>query len=326
METQLLSPITQSTTQTAMAGRSLLDRVGIILPTFNAERYWSQLQPSLEMQGVSPDRVLVLDSSSADRTVALAEAAGYRVVSIPHEQFNHGGTRQLATSYLPDAELLLYITQDVVFASPDSVQRLCRSLEDATVGAAYGRQLPREQAGPIERHARLFNYPETSHVRSLEDRRTLGIRAAFLSNSFAVYRRSALEAVGGFPAKVISGEDFYTAVSLLMEGWKIAYKADAAVFHSHPLTLKQEFKRYFDIGAQHAREVWMLEAFGRAGSEGRKFVQSEMRYLNAHSRRNIPYATVRTASKLIAYRLGFASHKLPQALIRKFATNPKLWE
>lgn len=322
MKTDLLAPpLTSFKEDTAW-----FQQVGIVIPTFKAERHWAQLQSSLALQGVPPDRVLVIDSNSPDRTTDLAREAGYHVVSIPQKEFNHGGTRQLGLRYLPKTDLVLYITQDVVFDGPDSILRLCQAMDDPTVGAAHGRQLPRLQASPIERHARLFNYPSRSHVRVLNDRHRLGIRTAFFSNSFSVYRRAALEGIGGFLDHAISGEDFCAATGLLIAGWKIAYVADATVIHSHPLKLKEEFQRYFDFGAQHAREPWMLQVLGSAGGEGLKFLRSEMRYLWQNSPRHIPYATLRTASKLLAYRLGLASTRLPRALNLRMTSQPAAWK
>lgn len=322
MKTDLLAtPLTSNKEDTAW-----FQQVGIVIPTFKAERYWAKLQPSLALQGVPPDRILVIDSNSPDRTRDLAREAGYRVVSIPQSEFNHGGTRQLGLRYLPNADLVLYITQDVVFDDPDSILRLCQAMDDPAVGAAHGRQLPRLQASPIERHARLFNYPPRSHVRVLDDRHRFGIRTAFFSNSFSVYRRAALEGIGGFLDTAISGEDFCAATGLLLAGWKIAYVADATVIHSHPFQLGQEFRRYFDFGAQHAREPWMLETLGSAGGEGLKFLRSEMRYLWRNSRHHLPDAILRTANKLLAYRLGLASPRLPRVVNLKLTSQPAAWK
>ena len=87
---------------------------------------------------------------------------------------------------------------------------------------------------------------------------SIGIKAAFLSNSFAAYRRSALESVGGFPSDTIFGEDTFAAAKMLLNGWKIAYSAEATVYHSHNLTFIEEFRRYFDIGVFHSREKWFM--------------------------------------------------------------------
>ena len=65
---------------------------------------------------------------------------------------------------------------------------------------------PGRGANPIEAHARLFNYPPVSAIRSLEDAAAMGFKAIFFSNSFGAYRRTALEQVGGFPKESNFGE------------------------------------------------------------------------------------------------------------------------
>lgn len=309
---------------TATSPMSLTD-IGVVIPTFNAADGWIELQAALDQQGISTSQVMIIDSSSSDNTAALAKKAGYQLVTIATEDFRHGGTRQAARDYLPSARILVYMTQDAVLASRDSIERLCRAFDDPQVGAAFGRQIPREQADPIERHARSFNYSATSDVRTLQSRERLGIKAAFLSNSFAAYRRSAMDDVGGFPTHVIVAEDSVIAARLLIAGWKIAYKADAAVIHSHPMTLKQEFARYFDTGVHHAREHWLLEQFGHASQEGLKFVISELRYLRSNAQLLIPQALLRTLGKWIAYQLGRREKHLPIALKRALTGNPQFW-
>ena len=118
--------------------------------------------------------------------------------------------------------IVVYLTQDAVLATPDSLDRLMSAFEDEDVAAAYGRQLPRLGAGPIESHARLFNYPPQSDVRDFESRHTLGIKATFLSNSFSAYRVDALREVGGFPSDVIMAEDALVTGKLLLAGWKLS--------------------------------------------------------------------------------------------------------
>jgi rhamnosyltransferase len=206
---------------------------------------------------------------------------------------------------VPWASIVVYLTQDATLATPDSLDLLLSAFEDGRVAAAYGRQLPRPHAGPIEAHARLFNYPPKSEVRDFESRHTLGIKAAFLSNSFAAYRVNALLAVGGFPSDVIMAEDALVAGRLLLHGWKTAYVAEAQVYHSHPFTLAEEFRRYFDTGVYHRQESWLREKFGSPGGEGTRFVKSELGYLIPRHLPLVPYAVVRTVSKAVGYQLGF---------------------
>jgi rhamnosyltransferase len=276
----------------------------VIVPTLNAAAHWGGFAAALKAQSARLDQVIVIDSESTDATVQLAEQEGFRVVRIARRDFGHGITRQLAASLAPDAEVLVYMTQDAVLANTQALDALLRPFEDDRVGAVYGRQLPREGAGHIEAHARVFNYPATSEVRSMENARHRGFKAIFFSNSFGAYRRKALEEVGGFPKDVNFGEDTVVAGHLLLAGWKIAYAADAEVYHSHSYSICEEFQRYLRVGELHVTQPWMIEEFGGTSGEGIRFVQSECRYLARIAPHLIPSALIRSAGKILGYRLG----------------------
>jgi rhamnosyltransferase len=297
----------------------------VIIPTLNASTDWPRFASAL-LACVSPGHVLIVDSESDDGTPDLARSAGFRVVTFPRRDFNHGATRQWAMQFAGDAEILIYLTQDAVLASPESIPRLLSVFDDGSVGAAFGRQLPRPGADAIERHARLFNYPSESSVRSFAGRAELGFKSIFLSNSFAAYRREALAAVGGFPSDVIFGEDTVTAARLLKHGWKIHYVAEAAVYHSHAYTLPQEFRRYFDVGVLHTRERWLRQEFGGTGGEGKRFVLSELRYLWREAPVLIPSAILRTLVKWAGYQLGQREKSLSVRLKRRLSLYKDFWK
>lgn len=269
--------------------------------------------------------VLVIDSGSSDSTVEIARQAGFDVQCISVAEFNHGGTRQSVLDSAPDFDIYCYMTQDALPADGQAVSRLVDAFSNPEVGAVYGRQLPRIEAGPIEAHARLFNYPDRSHVTSMSDAARMGIKAAFMSNSFAAYRRSALVEVGGFPLDVILGEDTVVAARMLMAGWQVAYAAEGQVFHSHDYNYLQEFRRYFDIGVLHARESWMLQRFGAPEGEGGRFVRSELRYLWDRAPWLIPSAMLRTILKYAGYRLGRAESVLPLEIKRCCSMHKGFW-
>jgi rhamnosyltransferase len=138
-----------------------------------------------------------------------------------------------------------------------------------------------------------------------------GIKAVFNSNSFAAYRRAALEQIGGFPEHVIFGEDQLAAAHMLISGWVVCYEASATVDHSHSHTIIGEFRRYFDHGVTHAQNTWLFDHFGTASAAGLRFVLSEMAYLFREEPTSIPEACLRTLLKYIGYRLGGNQSKLP---------------
>ncbi|MFY9646916.1 MAG: glycosyltransferase family 2 protein [Terriglobales bacterium] len=279
----------------------------VCIPTLNASAIWKEFWPALTAQTLQPSEVLVLDSSSTDNTVEQARRDGCRVVTIPAAEFRHGGTRQLAAGLARDADLLVYLTQDSILADANAMANLVAAFQDTSIAAAYGRQLPRPNANPIEAHARLFNYPPVSAVRSLESRDTLGFKAIFFSNSFGAYRRTALEQVGGFPLEANFGEDTVVVARLLERGWRVAYVAEAPTYHSHAYSFREEFRRYCLIGQLHGNEPWLLRDFGTASGEGGRFAISEIRYLFGHAPWLIPEAIVRTALKYLGYKRGSAN-------------------
>lgn len=301
-------------------------RFALLVPTLNAGPRWRDWISALEVQSCRPSRVLVLDSASTDETVTLAVKAGLEVVPVERRQFNHGGTRQQGVALLGHAvDVIVCLTQDAVLADREALEQLVAALAEPQVGAAYGRQLPAGGADPLATHARLFNYSATSRTVTRADQAELGIKTCFMSNSFAAYRLEDLLAVGGFPSGVILGEDSSVAARLLLAGKAIRYQADACVYHSHNYTPLEEFRRYFDTGVFHARERWLLEAFGGAGGEGFRFVTSELRFLLSKAPWLIPSALLRTACKLAGYRLGRAEARLPVRLKRHLSMFRGFW-
>ena len=301
-------------------------RTSLIIPTRNASSHLTRLLPALQMQTLQPDEMLVVDSASSDDTVARFREFGARVEVIDARDFNHGGTRRWASEHT-SGDALIVMTQDAIPADPETFANLLEELQqDPLNGVAYGRQLPHPGAGVLGAQSRHFNYPAQSRTKSLADAAQLGIKTCFSSDSFSVYRRSALQAVGGFPADVIGSEDAYVAARMLLDGYKVRYAATARVYHSHDYRLMDEFHRYFDIGVFYGREPWIKQAFGDAGGEGKRYVLAELAALRkAGALHRVPEVLVRSAFKLLGYRLGHLERRLPLALKRRISMFPGYW-
>lgn len=151
----------------------------------------------------------------------------------------------------------------------------------------------------------------------MEDAKKWGIKTAFVSDSFAAYRRKALEEVGGFPLNVILSEDTYVAAKMLLDGWNIFYCAEAKVYHSHDYAIVEEFKRYFDIGVFHAREKWIQKKFGEAEKEGRRFILSEINYI---SRKGNPVKICEVLGRMIIKYVGYTCGRYEEIIPNKIKT------
>lgn len=299
----------------------------VVVPTYNGGALWAEAAGALaRSQSVSRHyvRVKIVDSASSDNSAETALRHGFQLEAISSADFDHGGTRNAAVRG-DCADIYMFLTQDAVVACPTALDTLLAAFADPQVAVAYGRQLPHRDANPIAAHARIFNYGPKSRVAGLEDREELGIKTVFASNSFAAYRASVFNGLGGFPERNILSEDMYFAARAVLSGGKVAYVADACVRHSHNYSPAQEFRRYFDIGVFQSDQPWIGRRFGRAEGEGMRFVRSEARYLLAKAPLWLPRALLHNVLKLLGYRLGRRYKSMPLAWCRYLSLQPGYW-
>lgn len=298
----------------------------IVVPTYNAGYLWKKWIQAYQLQSVKANQVIVIDSSSSDQTASLASQAGFVVHSISQNEFDHGGTRNFAIDLLPKGtEIVVFLTQDAILAEPDSLANLIASFSESDIAAVCGRQLPHKDANPLATYARIFNYPCSSSIKSKANIPSLGIKVAFMSNSFAAYRLSIFKKLNGFPTHTILAEDMYLAAKIILGGYKIVYNAKAMVYHSHNYSIVQEFQRYFDIGVFQKEQEWIQKSLGSPHKEGTRFVLSELAYLWEHNPIWIPKSLLSTLAKYLGFKLGMKWSLLPKWVIKKCSMHKGYW-
>lgn len=292
--------------------------VSVILPTLNAAGEIAALLAALMGQTQPPDEILVVDSGSTDGTAELARAHGARVMSIPRDRFDHGGTRDAALRQTT-GEFVLFLTQDALPANERYIEQLLLPFADERIAAASGRQLPRPDARPYVQAVQLYRYPAQSRTWGSEDREALGIRAYHLSDVCSAYRRSAYEAVGGFPHPLPTNEDMLIAAAFLDAGYRLAYCADAAVVHSHDLTLRQEYRRNVLIG-RFLQEYGERLGNPRETGEGLRMVRQVLsQLLRSGHPLECPAFAADCAARLLGSRAGRRAGTAGQRRIRHAA-------
>ena len=245
------------------------ETVSLIIPTLNAESEIEQLIDTLLGQSRVPDEIILVDSSSEDRTAEIASSYREVVVEvIDRRDFDHGLTRDWALRQ-SSGDIVCFMTQDAVPANDVFVEKLITPiLEDPSIAISSGRQLPKADARRFEQLVRAFNYTDESNVRSKDDVPRLGVKAYFATDVCAAYRRSAYLELGGFGRTDMS-EDMLMAAKAVNSGWKVAYAADAEVYHSHNLTARQQYERNFAIGGFLERNADLLSCASEVGEGGR---------------------------------------------------------
>lgn len=300
--------------------------VSIIIPTYNAEKYLPNLLKKLTLQTFKNYELVIIDSSSKDKTIEIAKKYTKNIYIILQNEFDHGGTRTLSAKHCK-GDILIFLTQDALPYDEHTIENILKPfIENPKVGAAYGRQIPYSSTNLFGKHLRYFNYPEKSFIRSYEDKELFGIKTPFLSNSFAAYKRKVLEEIGWFKNGLIVGEDTYAGAKILKAGYKIAYVAEAKVYHSHSYTVWQEFKRYFDIGVFHKCENWILKEFGKPTGEGIRYIKSQLNYLIDNKAYNLlPEFFIRNFFKFMGYKLGYNYNKIPKNIVKKVSLHSSWW-
>lgn len=300
--------------------------VQVIIPLYRPNEKFLELLQMLLRQRDCDYKVLLIDSGSDKEYLKLVkDKHNVQIIDIEPADFNHGSTRQMGINKNPFSDIYVFMTQDAILVDEYAVARLVEVFDKDDIGCAYGRQLPHKESSIFAKIAREYNYGENSYVYYFLDRKKYGVKTAFISNSFAAYRGTALKSVGGFPSNTILCEDMYVAAKMLMNDYGVAYVPQARVYHSHNYSLLEESKRYFDIGVFHAREKWIRNAFGTAEKTGRGFLKYEFSRM-IKKPWLLPEMCIRDGGKYICYRLGLIENRLPNIVKKNISMNSRYWK
>lgn len=296
--------------------------IGVAVITYNARHLLPYCLPPLIRSKLKP-RILVVNSSSTDGTVELATQFGVETLIVPRAEFNHGATRELARKAL-GTDFVVMITPDAYAADDTVLEKLLQPLLEKKASLAYARQIPHKGASFWEAFPRIFNYPEKSQLRSLDDVKEHGVYTFFFSDSFGAYCNRSLDEIGGF-SHVLTGEDTVACAKLLLKGHKVAYVSEAHVHHSHDYTLMQEFRRHFDTG--YARETYkeLLKAGGGDTARGKTYVKTLFKQLLKEKPLSIPYGFMQILAKWTGYQLGKCLKNAPNAVKKALSSQDFYW-
>src|SRR4051812_25210941 len=99
-------------------------KVSVLIPTYNAGIVWEEVLKSIINQTQKFETISIIDSGSTDGTVEKARALGLNVTTIAKAEFTHGLSRHRLVTQNPNADIFVFLTQDAILASPDSVAKI----------------------------------------------------------------------------------------------------------------------------------------------------------------------------------------------------------
>lgn len=304
-------------------------KIDIIVPVYKPGKELFALLDMLNKQDASIENIILLNTEKqyfdalTDGTDFAGKYSNVKVFHLSKREFDHGKTRRMGVEK-SQADIFVMMTQDALPADETLISRLIMNLQDE-VAVSYARQLPTQDCSPEERYSRNFNYPAESYTKGEDDLPRMGIKTFFCSDVCAAYRREIYEQLGGFVEKTIFNEDMLYAAKAVRAGYRIAYEAEARVYHSHNYTNMQQLRRNFDMGVSQTQYPECFEGIS-SESEGMKLVKDTTGYLWKHKGKlRIPYFYIQCAYKYAGYLLGKKYKILPRRMVLFLTSNKEYW-
>jgi len=220
--------------------------VSVLIPCFNEEKVivasvtrilhsdWKQLE------------VLVLDDGSSDATAAKVREAFGDDPRVALLSFENGGKARALNRGLEHAagDVIVALDADTLFP-PDTIPRLVRWFADPEVGAVAGNAVVGNRLNLVTRWQAL----EYVTAQNLERRALAALGAVtVVPGAVGAWRRSALEALGGYPHDTLA-EDQDLTIACQRAGWRVEFDSEARAYTEAPDSvaglLKQRFRWSF---------------------------------------------------------------------------------
>lgn len=188
--------------------------------------------------------VLVLNDGSTDGTGDIARQAcaklalpvhfAVRVVDFPR---NRGKAAVLNSGLEMSRHGLIVTIDGDTLLAPSALTHIVERLltDPPDTMAVAGAVLVRNSHDTLMTGAQQWDY--FHGIAAVKRMQSMYHGTLVAQGAFSVYRRRALEEVGGWPDTV--GEDIVLTWGMLNRGWRIGYAEDAVVFTNAPTTFRQ---------------------------------------------------------------------------------------
>lgn len=209
--------------------------ISVVIRTLNEARHLPSLLVGIAGQQLGDYRVevVLVDSGSTDSTLDIAAAHGCRIVHIRKEDFSFGRSLNVGCRAAQGA-VLVFVSGHCVPVDDHWLVRLVAPLSQSGVAYSYGRQLGGADTHFSERQIFAKYFPAQSQVPQA---------GFFCNNANSALLRSEWQKLP-FDEEITGLEDMYLAKQLVLQGSKIAYVADARVYHLHDESWRQVKRRF----------------------------------------------------------------------------------
>lgn len=230
--------------------------ITVLIPAYNEELSIREtVESALNQDYPAPIRIIVINDGSSDQTIDSVHLlqTKYPKLELINIQPNGGKAAALnAGLAVCTSELVITVDADCWILNDGIRHLVARYLSDpGNTRAVAGAILIRNSRDNWITKAQEWDY--FLGIASVKRIQSLFQGTLVAQGAFSIYRRDAIEAVGGWPATV--GEDIVLTWSLLTAGYRVGHAENACVFTKCPNTLRQFVRQ---------RQRWsrgLIEAF-----------------------------------------------------------------
>ena len=225
-----------------------MPETSIIIRTYNEEKHIGNLLRAIGTQDYKDYEIIVVDSSSTDKTLEIVEEFKVKTISIESRDFTWGyalnvGCRESQSKYL------VFASAHVLPVDNQWLSNLISPLKDEKAAMVYGRHTHVKESKFSEKRD-FKKFFSTSSVNP-------NVPVDYANNANSAIRKSLWDKKP-FDEYLFGLEDIDWARAMIKQGYVVRYEPKAAVYHIHNEVWPQIFNRYrreaiaaFRIGLKH---------------------------------------------------------------------------
>lgn len=197
-------------------------RVSLVIPGRDcASAVGECLDAVVPLLGHGPlGEIIFVDDGSVDETVAVVER--YPVTLLRGHGRGAGAARNIGLN-VARYDLIWFVDSDCV-AEPDAPDKLLPYLDDPIVGGvggSYANRVAHSLLGCL------------IHEEIVERHLAMPERVNFLATFNVMYRKTVLDAIGGFDERYLKGQDAELAFRVMEAGYELRFTRASCVAHFH---------------------------------------------------------------------------------------------
>lgn len=209
--------------------------VSVVIRTLNEEKYLEQLLAAIKSQDREDFNIeiVIIDSGSTDKTVLIANKFQARITYINKSDFTFGRSLNYGSDFA-QGDILVYVSGHCIPTNRNWIKNIIKPIRNNIAGYVYGCQRGKDST----------KYSETKiFEKYFPDQSKLPQKDFFCNNANSAIDRKVWTQYK-FNEEITGLEDMDLAKRYFLNGGKIAYSAEACVYHIHDESFAQTKNRY----------------------------------------------------------------------------------